>query len=563
MQRDPHGYWRVTCADLAPGTRYRYRLNGADEYPDPAARCQPAGVHGPSALVDPQFRWTDDDWVGLPLHDYVIYELHVGTFTAEGTFAAIIPQLPQLRELGVTAIELMPVAHFPGTRNWGYDGVYLYAPHTAYGGVSGLKRLVDACHAHGMAVILDVVYNHFGPEGNYLWSVARPFFTDRYHTPWGDAINYDGSESGPVRHFMLANALYWLREFHIDALRLDAVHAIHDGSPRHLLAELADAAQTQAARLGRRALLIAEGDDPRLIRPRKHGGYGMDAHWADHFHHALRVILTGERLGYMAAFGQLEHLARAYRQAHVFTRSNPNAALRPAAPHPGPRRPEQFVVCVQNHDQVGNRPVGDRLSASLSFEQLKLVAGALLLAPFVPLIFMGEEYGETGPFQFFTDHSDPDLIRGVREGRKAEFAAFVAAHGVDLPDPQDPATFARAKLDHALRNGGRYQVLRSLYRELLRLRRELPALRAVSLDSLVASADEASHTICLTRRTADDLVWAGLNFGAQPAALSPPPGRWQTILDSAAPQWADPVMPTADLPSETVAPYSFRLLRIR
>ncbi len=364
-----------------------------------------------------------------------------------------------------------------------------------------------------------------------------------------------------MRHFFIDNALHWLREYHIDGLRLDAVHEIYDASPRHLLAELADEAQAQAGRLGRRAVLIAEGDNPRLIEPRAEGGYGLDGHWTDDFHHAVHVILTGERISYLSAFGELAHLARAYRQAYVFARGSYTARERAPAPHPGDRRPEQFIVCVQNHDQVGNRAVGDRLGDTLSLAQLRLAAGAMLLSPFTPLIFMGEEYAEPAPFQFFTDHGDPELVRGVREGRKIEFAAFVEAHGQDLPDPQDPATFARSKLDHGLREAGRHKVLRDLYRELLRLRRELPALRAESLDDLeVLAVDEAARTLSLIRRSAGGEAWLGLNFGPDPAALQPPDGDWLAVLDSAGPQWADPDGPPADPPGDLVAAYSFRLL---
>lgn len=564
MERDERGYWRATLDNTPPGTRYRYRLDGADERPDPASQHQPEGVHGPSAVVDPAFEWTDAAWFGTPLRDYVIYELHVGTFTPEGTFEAIIPQLPQLKELGVTAIELLPVAQFPGARNWGYDGVYLYAPHTAYGGVQGLKKLVDACHAHGLAVILDVVYNHFGPEGNYLWAISRPFFTGHYRTPWGDAINYDGPDSDPVRHFVIANALYWLREFHIDALRLDAVHAIYDLSAYHLLEELADEAHKLAERLNRRAYLIAESDqnDPRLLRSPDLGGYGLDGQWADELHHSIHALLTGERLAYFAGFGDVAQLATAYRRAFVFAGEYaPNRGRRLGRPPTG-LRPWQFVVCTQNHDQVGNRAIGDRLGETLSFAQLKLAAGAMLLSPFTPMIFMGEEYAETAPFQFFTDHGDPDLVRGVREGRKAEFADFVAAHGQEVPDPQDPATFERSKLNHGLRERGRHKVIRELYQELLRLRRELPAMRAESLADLdVLHVDERTRTLAILRRSGDAVAWLGLNFGPDPAILRPPPGGWEGVSDSADPRWADPDAPPAPPPGEPLAPYSFRLLR--
>lgn len=567
MQRDTWGYWRTSTGDAPPGTRYRFRLDGADEWPDPASRHQPEGVHGPSAVADPRFEWSDRAWFGLPLRDYVIYELHVGTFTPEGSFEAIIPQLPALKELGVTAIELMPVAHFPGERNWGYDGVYLYAPHTAYGGIQGLKRLVDAAHQQGIAVILDVVYNHLGPEGNYLYAVSRPFFTDRYRTPWGDAINYDGPDSDPVRHFVIANALYWLREFHIDALRLDAVHAIFDFSAYHLLEELNDAVRDQAERLNRRNFLIAESDlnDPRLIRPQPLGGYGLDGQWADDYHHAVHSLLTGEQMGYYAGFGGVTQLARAMRQAYVFAGDYAVHRRRHFGRKPEGVIGEQFVVCIQNHDQVGNRAVGDRLSASLSFEQLKLAAGAYLLAPFLPMIFMGEEYAEPAPFQYFTDHGDPALIEGVRKGRKEEFAAFVAA-GQELPDPQDPATFQRSKLDLGLRGSGRHRVLYALYRELLRLRRQLPALRNLDLNSLDVDVDEPARALVARRWTAADEALIVLNFGQAPYQIALPPSDWSLILSSAAPTWAEdaadppPTHGQAVLESSVdIPPYSFAL----
>lgn len=540
MERTEGGYWHTEASGLAPGTRYRFVVDG-QEYPDPASRHQPEGVHGPSALVDDRFAWSDGAWRGIPLRDYVIYELHVGTFTPEGTFEAIIPHLRTLRELGITAIELMPVAHFPGTRNWGYDGVYLYAPHTAYGGVLGLKRLVDAAHREGLAVVLDVVYNHFGPEGNYLWATARPFFTDRYRTPWGDAINYDGPESDPVRHFVIANALYWLREYHVDALRLDAVQMIYDRSAYHLLEELADSARAQAARLGRPALLIAESDmnDPRLITPAEAGGYGLDGQWADDLHHAIHAALTGERAGYYQGFGQLAQIVTALQRAYVYAGDYAAHRRQRFGRSPTGRRPDQFVVCIQNHDQVGNRAVGDRLGATLSFAQLKLAAAAYLLSPFTPLIFMGEEYGEPAPFQYFTDHGDEALVRGVREGRKQEFAAFVAP-GQELPDPQDPATFQRSRLDHGLRGQGRHAVLQALYTELLRLRREVPALRPTSLDATIASADEARGVLTWRRRSDGVELFAVLNFGTEARTVELPPGRWQPLLDTADPRWAEP-----------------------
>ncbi|GIV88761.1 MAG: malto-oligosyltrehalose trehalohydrolase [Chloroflexus sp.] len=543
----PIGYdcWHVVT-EAPPGTRYRYRLDGQRERPDPASRCQPEGVHGPSAVVDHHFDWSDAAWRGVPLTDLVIYELHVGTFTPEGTFTAIIPHLPMLRDLGVTAIELMPVAHFPGQRNWGYDGVYLYAPHTVYGGVKGLKQLVDAAHAHGIAVILDVVYNHFGPEGNYLWDIAPPAFTDRYRTPWGSAINYDGPDSDLVRWLIIENALEWLREYHIDGLRLDATHAIFDVSPYHVLEELADRVREQAIRLGRPAYLFAEHplNDPRFARPKVLGGYGLSGIWSDDFHHALHSFLTGEQNGYYAGFGSLAQIATAIERSFVFAGEYSPHARRRFGRDPSELAPEQFVVFLQNHDQVGNRAIGDRLGATLSEAQLRVAAATVLLSPYTPLIFMGEEYNEPAPFQYFTDHSDPALITGVREGRKREFAYFLRP-GQEVPDPQDPTTFTRSKLNHTLRTVGRHAAHQAFYRELLRLRRELPGLRQ----------RPRTHVQGQTIVVEWPRIRLLLNFGPDPIQIELPVASWQIRLDS-----GDPPVTILDGTSVTCSGYSAVLL---
>lgn len=525
MQPIGYGCWH-TVTVAPPGTRYRYRLDGTRERPDPASRCQPAGVHGPSAVIDHRFNWSDSGWCGVPLSELVIYELHVGTFTPEGSFEAIIPYLPLLRDLGITAIELMPIAHFPGTRNWGYDGVYLFAPHTAYGGVIGLKRLVDAAHAHGIAVLLDVVYNHFGPEGNYLWDIAPPAFTDRYRTPWGAAINYDGAESDLVRWLVIENALEWLREYHIDGLRLDATHAIFDMSPYHILEELADRVQAQAVSLGRPAYLFAEHplNDPRFARAKALGGYGLTGIWSDDFHHALHALLTGEQQGYYEGFGSIEQMATAIERSFVFAGEYSPHARRRFGRDPSDLAVEQFVVFMQNHDQVGNRAIGDRLGANLSDAQLRLAAATVLISPYTSLIFMGEEYNEPAPFQYFTDHSDPVLITNVREGRKREFAYFLQP-GQDVPDPQDPATFHRSKLNHALRTVGRHAAHQHFYRELLRLRRALPELRQRPRTRV------QERTIIVEWPTIRLL----LNFSPNPVQIELPAIPWHIQLDSADP----------------------------
>lgn len=541
LMRTEHGYHQALIDGVTPGALYRYRLDGQTERPDPASRYQPHGVQGPSQVIQQDFPWQDGGWSGLPLADYIFYELHVGTFTPEGTFGAIIAQLERLCELGITALELMPVAQFPGERNWGYDGVFPFAVQRSYGGPRGLKQLVNACHQHGLAVVLDVVYNHLGPEGNYLGDFG-PYFTDRYKTPWGRALNFDGPRSDEVRRFFLDNALYWITEFHMDALRLDAVHAIMDQSAYPFLAELAAAVQTRARQLGRRCYTIAESDlnDARLIRSPDQYGYGVDAQWSDDFHHALHALLTGERTGYYADFGQLEQLVRALREGFVYTgdysvhrqRRHGNAAQALPA--------ERFVVCAQNHDQIGNRMLGERLSQLVSFAQLKLAAGAVVLSPFLPLLFMGEEYGETAPFQYFVSHSDPGLVEAVRQGRRAEFAAFDwQGH---IPDPQDPATFQRSTLNQALHQNGQHQTLMAWYTELLRLRKQIAALAHVNKDDLDIISTPDHPCIFVRRWHSSSEVLIVLHFGDEAALTSfpVPSGHWQKTIDAAEQRWNGP-----------------------
>ncbi len=537
MVRNERGYWHATVTGIDPGALYCYRWDGETDRPDPASHSQPQGVHGPSRVVDHAFAWTDAGWRPPPLERWVMYELHVGTFTPEGTFDAIIPRLPELRELGVTALELLPVAQFPGERNWGYDGVYPYAAQESYGGVEGLKRLVDACHRQGLAVILDVVYNHLGPEGNYLWGLGT-YFTNQYRTPWGDAVNYDGPHSPGVREYVVGNTRYWFETCHCDALRLDAVHAIYDFGARHILAELAETAADCGRRLGRPCYLIAESDlnDPRLVRPPSVGGYGLDAQWSDDFHHALHTVLTGERHGYYADFGDLEQLALAYRRPFVYAWNYAPHRRRFHGADPSDCPASRFVVCSQNHDQVGNRALGERLSGLLPFPALKLAAAAVLLSPYLPLLFMGEEYGEPRPFLYFISHGDPDLIEGVRQGRREEFAAFHAAG--EAPDPQSPATFENSKLQWELGKTGRHGQLRAFYRELLRLRRDLPAL--ARLDNAGLTATVIAPTVLELRRWCDAsriVVW--LNFATAPATVTVTPGAgpWRKLLDAADSAW--------------------------
>ncbi|MDB4900515.1 MAG: malto-oligosyltrehalose trehalohydrolase, partial [Gemmatimonadetes bacterium] len=476
------GVYEVTVPGAGAGDRYGYRVDGGDPLPDPLSRSQPDGVHGLSEVVDPDdFPWRDAAWPGVTMADYVIYEVHVGTFTPEGTFDAVIPRLAQLRALGITAIELMPVVEFPGRRNWGYDGVLHYAPHHAYGGPEGLKRLVDATHAHGLGVVLDVVYNHVGPEGNYLDRFG-PYFTDVYRTPWGRAVNYDGKGSDGVRRWAHDNALYWISEFHIDALRLDAVHGIYDFGALAFLEELSDEVHELGRQLCRKVQLMAESDlnDPRLVRPPAQGGYGVDAQWADDFHHTLHATLTGERSGYYRDFHGIATIGDVYREPFFYARRfSPHRGRMHGRSSAGVPR-QRFIVCAQNHDQVGNRARGERLSTLVAPERLRLSAALVLLSPYVPLLFMGEEYGETAPFLYFIEHGDPALVEAVRKGRREEFPE-IAALGAEA-DPQSEASFARSRLDWSRREEGAGAQMLTLYGDLLSLRREEPALRPGASD---------------------------------------------------------------------------------
>jgi len=541
LEEDGRGYHHGVAGESGVGSLYLYRLDGQKERPDPASRFQPQGVHGPSQVVDPAFPWEERHWFGLPLEDYVIYELHVGAFTSEGTFDAVIRRLDDLKDLGITALELMPVAQFPGNRNWGYDGVDLFAVQNSYGGPQGLKRLVNACHARGLAVVLDVVYNHLGPEGNYLGDFA-PYFTDRYKTPWGPALNFDGPDSDEVRRFFIENALYWYADFHVDALRLDAVHAILDHSPRPFLEELATEVHAQAKRLNRQNYLIPESaaNDARLVRSPDLGGYGLDAQWNDDFHHSLRVLMTGEKAGYYQDYDGLRHLAKAYREGFVYCGEYSPFRRRRHGSSSRNIPAKRFVVFCQNHDQVGNRMLGERLRQLISFEELKLAAGVVLLSPFIPLLFMGEEYGEPAPFQYFISHSDPDLIAAVRKGRQEEFASFHWQG--EPPDPQDEATFNRCRLNQDLRGEGDHAVLRGYYQELLRLRRDIPPLRRLCKETMDVEADEKNMTLCCLRWDGKNQVFAAFNFNDAENTVAIPGGKgtWTRRLDSTEPRWRSP-----------------------
>ncbi|WGV27216.1 malto-oligosyltrehalose trehalohydrolase [Halotia branconii] len=546
LKPQAEGYWQAKVSDVYPGTLYKYVVNDENAFADPASQYQPEGVHGASQVVDHHFEWTDAGWTGVSLESMIFYEVHVGTFTPEGNFTAIIPRLADLRELGINAIEIMPISQFPGDthieaslayRNWGYDGVYCFAVQNSYGSPADLKQLVNACHEHGIAVVLDVVYNHFGPEGNYTGQFA-PYFTKTYKTPWGNAMNFDDALSQGVRNYFIQNALYWLGEFHIDALRLDAIQAIYDLGAKHFLWELAEAVHSFCQGETWKRHLIAESDlnNPQIIRPPELGGYGLDAQWSDDFHHALHALLTGDRQGYYEDYGQCADLAKAYQDTFVYDWKYAPHRMRFHGIDCRDRPLSQFVVCIQNHDQIGNQMKGDRLWQRLSFEGLKLAAGALLLSPYLPLLFMGEEYGETAPFMYFVSHSDPDLIQAVRAGRKQEFAAF--HYDEDPPDPESAETFLRCQLNWELRNEGQHKVLLDWHRHLINLRKSHPVLLNQDRNSIHATSDEDKQLVIVRRWCeSTELVFA-MNFSSSSVTTTLPVLHdAEKLLDSADLSW--------------------------
>jgi maltooligosyltrehalose trehalohydrolase len=544
MQPQPFGYWETTVSNIGVGTRYQYILHEKLYRPDPASRFQPDGVHGPSEVVDTSaFTWTDQEWKGLPLADYIIYELHPGTFTKTGTFDDITPCLPYLRDdVGITAIELMPITQFPGTRNWGYDGTYLFAPHNTYGGPQGLHRLIDACHAAGLAVMLDVVYNHLGPEGNY-WGDFGPLFTDHYRTPWGSAINYDGPHSDAVRNLIISNAVYWTRDFHFDALRLDAVHGIFDSSVTHILKDLRDAVHAEAEQAGRLVSVIAESDfnDVKLITPPSKGGYGLDGQWNDDFHHALHALVTGERQGYYADFGSLDHVATAFRKHFVLSGQYSHHRQRRHGNSAAHLPPSSFIVFAQNHDQIGNRAKGDRLSTLVPHAAQQVLTASVLLSPFIPLLFMGEEYGERAPFQYFIDHGDERLIEAVRKGRLAEFKPF---GWKNIPDPYAPRTFEHSCLTPPEARNLTQQHMAAWTKRLIALRKQHVSL-GTGLKGhqlrLWMNPEKTVLTIYRKNPNAEAmLVFLGFNEQPTGLTLSQPKGQWKLLLYNDQPEYAEP-----------------------
>jgi maltooligosyltrehalose trehalohydrolase len=508
MFAEDRGYHILEASEIEPGTFYYYELDDGSLRPDPASHSQPHGVHEPSEVIDhAEYVWRDQNWQNLAWHDYIIYELHIGTYSREGTFDGAIRYLDDLKRLGVTAVEVMPIAQFPGSRNWGYDGVHPFAPQSTYGGVSGFKRFVDACHERGLAVVLDVVYNHLGPEGNYLPQFGF-YMSETHRTPWGEAINFDGPFSDDVRRFFIENAAHWITQFHVDALRLDAVHAIFDASPVHFLRELHE----KISILGQKTYLIAEtdADDPRVVEPTDKGGYQMTALWNDDYHHNLHVLLTGENTGYYMDYGQPSQLAKTINHGFAYIREFSHFRCRTHGRDASHLPTEQFVVCSQNHDQVGNRALGDRLAMNLDEERLKLAAGLVLFSPFVPLLFMGEEFAASTPFAYFISHTDAELVGAVRKGRKNEFRHFKWQD--EIPDPQDPETFESSKLDHESKAQEKHKRILSFYQLVIEYSKKMRSLSLMKRQAVSAEAEDENLTLLIYYKTPSVLCGLFANF---------------------------------------------------
>ncbi|MDQ3346374.1 MAG: malto-oligosyltrehalose trehalohydrolase [Acidobacteriota bacterium] len=558
MPRDGQGVCDRIVKGAAAGDRYTYRMGTGDERPDPASRYQPDGVHGPSQVIDPAaFAWNDGRWGGRGARDLVIYELHVGTFSPEGTFAGATARLEALRDLGITAVELMPLADFPGARNWGYDGVCLYAPSRAYGPPDHLRRLVDRAHHLGLSVMLDVVYNHLGPEGAYIPEFYPGYFTDRHATPWGRAVNFDGADGAMVRRFIVDNARYWIREYHVDGLRLDATHALIEEDAGAIVREIAHAARAESPRP-----VFIHAEDHRnlasMVEDAARGGWGLDGVWADDFHHVMRRLLAGDEHGYYADFqGTTEELARTIRSGWLFTgqMSVHQQANRGTDPALVPMN--RFVVCLQNHDQIGNRAVGDRLHQAIAPEAWRAASTVLLTAPMTPLLFMGQEWAATSPFLYFTD-VEAGLGELVTEGRRREFADFPefshAEARTRIPDPQSPETYAASRLNWAERGATAHAAVHALYRALLALRLDHPALGASTDTAGDAEAPDGS-SIVIRRAEDGQIFWIAARLkGAGPVDLAPladargeGDGEWTVVLSTEEPLYApDPAPPQID-----------------
>jgi maltooligosyltrehalose trehalohydrolase len=562
--KQDRGYWSCITDRLHPGDLYQFEINNENKFPDPASLSQPLGVHGPSQIIRlDYFHWTDSQWQNIPLEEYIFYELHTGTFSESGTFSGIEEKLNYLVDLGITAIEIMPVGQFPGDRNWGYDGVLPFAVQNSYGGAEALQHLVNACHEKGLAVVLDVVYNHIGPEGNYLGNYG-PYFTDKYKTPWGEAVNFDDAWCDGVRHYFMENALMWLRDFHIDALRLDAVHAIRDFSPVHILRELKEFVAELDKETGRVHYLIAESDlnDVRYIKSIENEGYGMDAQWMDEFHHALRVTTGQSQTGYYSDFSGIIHLAKAYKDAYVYDGVYSTHRHKTFGSSASGIEGKRFVVFSQNHDQVGNRSPAERSSNLVSLEMQKVMAGAVMVSPYLPLLFMGEEYSEPRPFSYFISHTDPLLVNAVRKGRRKEFEAFHSESIVHEPDSEE--IFLDSKLQWQLVNKEPHTIVLRFYQRLIHFRKVLSSLRNLNRKNLSIEIDEAKNTLTLHRWHEREHVLCLMNFSneAQVVALPEVKLDWEKILDSASEEFggskSSPIELLA-LTSITLQPESFLL----
>jgi maltooligosyltrehalose trehalohydrolase len=516
MEAQERGWWRVEAPAEEATAGYRFSLDGGDPLPDPRSAWQPDGVHGASYLVDhDDYRWQHDDFRAGPIASGLIYELHIGTFTPDGTFTAAATKLDHLVSLGVTHVEVMPIAEFSGARGWGYDGVDLYAPHRAYGTPADLKAFVDACHGKGIAVLLDVVYNHLGPDGNYLDRFG-PYFTSTYHTPWGSAVNLDQEGSTEVRRFLIDNALMWLRDYHFDGLRLDAVHSLGDRSAIHFLEQLAAEAEVLSVSLERELWIVAESDlnNPRLVWSRERGGYQLHAAWSDDFHHAVHSVLTGEDNGYYADFGRVADIAKAMTEVFVYDNRYSEARKHYHGRPIGDLSPRRFVIATQNHDQVGNRAQGERLEHLIGPEKARIAAGLTLLAPCIPMLFQGEEWAASTPFQYFTNHESPELAKAVSEGRRREFAQF-GWRPDEVPDPQDIATFERSRLDWAELDEATHLEMLEWYRQLAAYRRGHSQYLAAAVTEV--RVDEDARSLVIVRGS---FVLAA-NFSDAPMALEP------------------------------------------
>lgn len=556
MHKDALGYWTANAPGLAPGTLYTYLFPDGKSRPDPASHSQPEGAFGPSAIIDhSEFKWSDAQWRGVPLNKMLIYELHTGTFSEQGTFEAMLQKLPHLEKLGVNTIELMPVGQFPGKRNWGYDGVFPFAPQDSYGGPLGLKKLVDGAHRRGFAVILDVVYNHFGPEANIVQEFM-PCFTDKYKTPWGNAINFDDRYSWGIRDFFIQNACFWLKNYHIDALRLDAIHGIYDLSAKHFLRELSENVSELSTRQGRKLYLIAESDlnDAKVITKPDKGGWGLDAQWNDDFHHSLHALLTQEKRSYYEDFGKVCDLAKAIKEGFVYSWNYSQFRKRF---YGGPLKdPDsgKLIVYSQDHDQIGNRPNGERLSHLIPLEGLKLAAAAVILSPYIPMIFMGEEYAESSPFLYFADFSEPALMENVRKGRNQEMKN--CGYETGSLDPCKEEAFLRSKLKWADINEAKHKEIFLYYQRLIQIRKEMPSLFKTGRD-LKVKIDEKRMMLFLIRREGKHQAAQIYNFNQKKIALPRAPfaKKWKKILDSSDKKWLGPGTTNESI----INPLSYRL----